>query len=257
MEIDEAVEQIRKIFNIDYEFDKDCFVEFERKKKCQAYAIDGSSIKLFDAYSFSIFARRVGYILADERKVKEKRVDDVSIDIIYGENAEAKNDERREEEEYELAKKCAKDGILVLLDGCLREKVNGIVGISKKSGYKIGNVPMLFLIKKFGDKILPCKCWYYEMEKNIYAVKFHPCSRFVFRVDYTGNDVEEMLSEISALCNDVSYLGYPYPLAEIHKAVKISQQEGNYLRYAMQQKAVKKGKEWENIFYDYHEYLEG
>ncbi len=264
MKIDEAVEHIRKLINYEFEFEKDCFIEFDGKRNCEAYAIDGSSVKLFDAYSFSIFARRVGYVLANEEKVKEKNIEDFSIDIIYGENAERENDERREREEYELAKKCAESGVPVILDGCLLEKVEGIVegiiGISKKSGYKMGNAPMLFLLKKFGDNILPDKRWYYKIEDGIYAVKFHPYARFIFRVDYMGNDIEGMLSEISALCNDVSCLGYPYPLAEAHKAVKISKEERNYLKYIIQQRVMETGvnlSDWENIFYDYHEYLEG
>jgi len=78
-------------------------------------------------------------------------------------------------------------------------------------------------------------------------------------VDYYGNDLEEVLAEIASLCDDVSCLGYPYPLAEVHRLVKISKEEAEYLKYELQKRAVEKGlnlEEWEDLFYDYHEYLE-
>ena len=258
MKIDDAVDYIRNLINTEIDLSKDNFVEFERKGKGMAYAIDGSSAKLFDAYSFSVFARRVGYVFANERKVIERKAKDIEIDIIYAENADEENDARRQKEEISLAMECCGENI-VMIDGALNEKIDEVVGISKKSGLKKGNIPILFIIKKFGEKNLPNKCWYYEIEKNVYAVKFHPYSRFVFRVDYYGNDLEEVLAEIASLCNDVSCLGYPYPLAEVHRLVKISREEAEYLKYELQKRVVEKGlnlEEWEDLFYDYHEYLE-
>lgn len=256
MEIDDALNYIIDVVNAKIEFERDNFIEFERKEKAKAYAVDGSSIKLFDASSFSIFARRVGYVFADEKGIIDKEIDDILIDICD----ENENEERREREENELAMKLKENNEIVMLDGCLNEKTDGIVAISKKSGLKIRNMPLIFLIKKFADKIMPSKCWYYEIEKGIYAAKLHPYSRFAFRIDYYGDDIEEILSSISAFCNDISCLGYPYPLAEVHKLVTIKQEEGEYLKYALFKKAIEKGAKMddlEGMFYDYHEYLEG
>lgn len=264
MKIDETIDYIREMINFKIELDEDKFIEIKKGRKGNVYAIDGSSAKLFDAYSFSIFARRVGYIFANEKGILNKEVGDIVIDLIHAENAEEENERRREKEEYEIVKECLtfKNGI-VLFDGCLKNmelKDDMVVGISKKSGLKYGNIPLLFLIKKYGDELLPNKCWYYKIDENVYVVKLHPYSRFAFRLDYYGNDIEHILSILLNFCNDISYLGYPYPLAEIHKMVKIEKEEIEYLKHSLQEKAIEKGiklNEWESLFYDYHEYIEG
>lgn len=258
MDIDKAVEYLSRITNTYADFEKDDFIEFERKDKGKVYAIDGSSVKIFDAYAFSVFARRVGYVFADERGIIERKVNEIKIDYIFEENADEINDERREMEEYEISENFSDE--IVLMDGCLSKRKKNIVGISKKSGQKIGNVPILFLIKKYGENFMGEKCWYYKIDEGIYAVKFHPHSRFIFRVDYWGNEAHEIFSEISSLCNDISCLGYPYPLAEIHKMVKIGRDDAEYIKSYFLKKAVEKGmriEEIEDLFYDYHEYLEG
>ncbi len=257
MNIEEVANYLRKLVEERIELSKDDFIPFEARENGSVYAVDGSSVKLFDAYSFAIYARRVGYVYADEERIMERNVGDVTIDIIFEENGDAINDERREREEFLLAENL--DG-LVLIDGCIKDNKKGVVGISKKSGLKKGNVPLLLLIKKFGDRVMEGKRWYYEIDRGIYAVKFHPYARFAFRVDYYGNDVEEILAEIAAFCNDVSCLGYPYPLAEVHKIVKIDGDEARYLRYAIIKMAREKEisiDDIENLFYDYHEHLEG
>ncbi|MEM1513769.1 MAG: DNA double-strand break repair nuclease NurA [Candidatus Thermoplasmatota archaeon] len=257
MKIDEILEALAGADN--FEVDKDNFIEFFRKNNCTAYSIDGSSVKILDAYSFSIFARRFGYNKANEKNIIERKIGEIELDVIYGENADAENDLMREKEEYKIAKEIAGNEI-VIFDGCLKYKLEGIVGISKKSGYKKEKIPILFAIKKVGEKIMKEKCWYYKIENGIYAVKFNPYSKFIFRVDYFGKYPEEIFSEISALCKDISCLGYPYCLADIHRHVKISKDEENYLKHLIQKKAFEKGisnEEWESIFYDYHEYIEG
>ncbi|MBC7080909.1 MAG: hypothetical protein H5T44_01470 [Thermoplasmatales archaeon] len=255
-----AEEIIEAIFGAnEIEIDRDKFVEFNRKAGCTAYSIDGSSVKILDAYSFSIFARRIGYNKANEENIIEKKIGEIELDTIYGDGASAENDLRREEEEYKIAKEISGNEI-VIFDGCLKYKIDGVVGISKKSGYRIGKIPLLFIIKKFGDEIMKNKCWYYKIEDGVYAVKFYPYSKFVFRVDYFGKYEDEIFSEISSLCKDISCLGYPYCLADIHRHVKISKDEEIYLKHLIQKKAFEKGishEEWENIFYDYHEYMEG
>ena len=98
MGLEEAVDYLRKITQERIEFEKDDFVEFDRREKGEIYAIDGSSVKLFDAYSFSVYARRTGYVFANERKILERGIEEIKIDFIFAENADAINDERREAE---------------------------------------------------------------------------------------------------------------------------------------------------------------
>ncbi len=255
MRIDEVVEHLKSIVEKSFKFDDENFIEFGAGGNEDVYAIDGSSIKLFDAYTFSIYARRVGWVKANEDGIISMERGKIKIDVIYGENADSINDERREAEEMEVAKSLK--GSIVLVDGC---HVENVVGISKKSGMKAEGVPLLFAIRKYGDKIKPGKRWFYRIGETTYAVKFHPRSRFVFRVDYGGEDVGEMLSNVARYCNDISYLGYPYPLAEVHKLVKIDKEEADYIKQHMIHRAIKSGismEDFEELFYDYHEYMEG
>ena len=258
MRVEEAVEYLKNISGTNIEFNEDDFVEFDVEDGGIAIAVDGSSVRLFDAYTFSVYARRVGWVKASEEKLLYKNKGELKIDYIFGENADAVNDGRREKEELEIAKKFT--DTLVMIDGCANIKEKNVVGISKKSGMKIGNAPLLFVAKKYGDKIKPGKRWYYQMNDGVYAVKFHPYSKFAFRVDYYGDDAKEVFSKIASFCSDISCLGYPYPLAEVHKMVKIDADEADYLRYSILHGAVRRGismDELENLFYDYHEYMEG
>ncbi len=255
MRIEEAVEHLKSIVEKSFKFEDENFVEFEVGGDKEVYAIDGSSVKLFDAYTFSIYARRIGWVKADEEGIISMDRGNIEIDVIYGENADSINDERREQEEMELGMKFDKG--IVIMDGC---STGEIMGISKKSGMKAEGVPLLFAIKKYGDRIKPRKRWYYKIDDTTYAVKFHPHSKFAFRVDYGGEDIEEVLSNLARYCNDISCLGYPYPLAEVHNLVKIEREEAEYLRRDMIHQAIKGGvsmRDFEELFYDYHEYMEG
>jgi len=255
MKIEEAVEHLKRVAGKRFEFEDENFIEFDAEGGEEIYAIDGSSVKLFDAYSFSIYARRVGWVRANEERIIAREKGDIEIDVIYGENADGINDERREKEEIEMGKRFD-DGI-VIMDGCQEGKM---VGISKKSGLKAEGVPLLFSIKKYGEKIMPGKRWYYRIDENVYAVKFHPYAKFAFRVDYEDENIDEVLSNIARYCNDISCLGYPYPLAEVHKLVKIGKDEAEYLKHYLMGEAIKEGvsmEDFEELFYDYHEYMEG
>ena len=250
MELNEAINFIDKIISYKYEFNKEDFTEFGLDKAIKIAAIDGSSIKILDGGSFSVALIRVGYVIAGE-EIKNY-IKNIELEVV---DEESKIDEIREMKEMELINEI--DAELILVDGSVKANEK-IVGISKKSSYRTGLAPFLFLIKKAGDGFLPYKRWYYKIDESIYAVKFHPYSRFAFRVDFNGNP-DETFPKIAPFCNDISCLGYPYPLAIIHRMVEIKKGEGNYIKNVIKSKMMKKidDDEWENIFYDYHEYLEG
>jgi len=258
MDIEAAVAYLLELSAGHIECEKDGFIPFSQKKGATVHAIDGSSVTLFDTHAFSICARRVGCLHADEQQVRHSEIGEITIDIISSDNADAVNDERRENEERALAE-TLQDG-LILFDGCTRGDEHHVVGISKKSGMREGNVPLLSVLKPIGDSMMPKKCWYYEICNGIYAVKFHPYAPFVFRVDYHGDAPEEVFAEIAALCNDITCLGYPYPLAEIHRMVKIGREEAEACKMDMVRMLLAQGMSMDDLdqmLYDYHEYMEG
>ncbi len=137
-----------------------------------------------------------------------------------------------------------------------------LVGICKRSDLYTNHLPVLSWVKRRGDKFFGEQRWYYPLSegRKIYIAKFHPFSKFSFRIDINPmeNDIEKILGEISAFSDDVSCLGYPYPLAEIHRNVVITAEDGLYYRKALREMALKNGltmDEWDDLFFDYHEYL--
>ena len=245
MELHEAANFIKKIVSYDEKFDEKNFFEFGVEKPRSIAAIDGSSIKILDAGNFSIFLTRVAYVVVDD-EIK-KNVGKISIEIL---DDETKIDEIREKMEFDLISKINAE--IILIDGVPSSLKKGIVGISKKSSLKIGNSPFLYLVKKYGDKIMGEKRWYYKIDETKYAVKFHPYSKFAFRVDAID---EQSFSKIAYFCNEIGIIGYPYPLAIAHRLAEIKKEEADYIKNRLREEA--KIEDWENIFYDYHEYMEG
>jgi len=137
-----------------------------------------------------------------------------------------------------------------------------LVGVCKRSDLYTDRLPVLSWVKVRGDRIFGRQRWYYPLSEGdgIYIAKLHPFSRFSFRVDMNPaeRDVDGIFSMISAFSNDVSYMGYPYPLAEIHRNVVITSEDGLYCRKALREMALMNGftmDDWEELFLDYHDYL--
>jgi len=247
MDLKEAAEFINNIVSYRHKFRKEDFIEFS-VKKAKLAAIDGSSIKILDGGSFSIFLLRVGYVIANGDKIS-KHVSNISVEIVEDEK---KIDEIRTRMENDMAKKL--DADVILMDGVPENIEENVVGISKKSSYKISGIPATFLVKKEGDRILPGKRWYYKLDENIYVVKFHPYARFAFRADAIG-DIEEKFAKIAWFCNEISSIGYPFPLAMVHRMVEIKREEAEHIKNVLKSNSKVSYEEWENIFYDYHEYI--
>jgi NurA-like 5'-3' nuclease len=258
MDAKKVINYLKDISKTTITFEENKFFSFRQKKGGIISAVDGSSIKLFDAYTFGIFARRIGYVVANNQQIIKRTVDDIKLDIIHSENYDSENDNRREQEEHSLAEQLNHN--MVLIDGCSNTQKTNIVSISKKSSWHTEKTPLLYLIKKYGDKLLPNQCWYYEIDTGKYVIKLHPYTKFVFRTDYNGSTPEDVFGKLSTFCNDISCLGYPYPLAEIHKHVQITKDEGEYIKKSLVKKALENGmslNDFENLFYDYHDYLKG
>lgn len=68
-----------------------------------------------------------------------------------------------------------------------------------------------------------------------YAARFDARSP-VYRVDVAAADASDahVLGLVSALCNDVAYLGYPYPLARIHDLVHFASDQSGDLKHQLE-----------------------
>lgn len=244
---EDALIYLRKIVDLGIKFDERNFKEFDEKCCEKIAAVDGSFFKILDGGAFYIFIIRTGYVIIDNGKIIEKRAES-SLEIVEDESEIEKIMMERER------KFVFKDAI-TLFDGIAEDCRDNVAGISKKSSIKKDGVPLFHALKKFGEKNMKNKRWYYKVEDNIYAVKFHPSSKFIFRVD-TCN--ESLLPYIAHYCNDITNIGYPYPLAMAHRMVEIKKEEADYIKQNMIKHAVKymSMDDWEDLFYDYHFYLE-
>ncbi len=281
------------------------FKKFEGKSKAKGAAIDGSSLKILDGHFFIIGSRRVGYVVADENGITDRRIWNTDMEALskydakeafkekyenfmqnpppkIPESVEEANDAIRGLEEHVAAREAMGKlgkGDIIMMDGSLQgseylsdvieencrialEKGLHLVGVCKRSDLYTKKLPVLSWVKRRGDKIFGKERWYYPLseEKGIYIAKFHPVSKFSFRVDINPmeKDVEEIMGKIAVFSNDVSYLGYPYPLAVIHREVVLTSEDGMYFRRVLREMALKSGytiDDWEELFFDYHEYL--
>lgn len=277
---------------------QNAFKSFEETKCKRIAAIDGSSYDILDGEFFIIGGRRTGYVIADKEKILERKISDIKIDFLgkkgekstvtkelicqmnIPEKPHELNEVLRQIEEHLLARKVIekleRDDI-ILIDGSFEmdesiapiarenfkrahKKGITIVGVSKNSGLCINNIPVSNWVKRNGDKLFSMQRWYYPLFEGCYIVKFHPLSRFVFRVDIDrkDHDVQKVLGAIAVMCNDICFLGYPYPLADIHNHVVIKSHDSFVIQLKLQEMAIKKGftlEEWETLFSDYHRYL--
>ncbi|MFO8133416.1 MAG: DNA double-strand break repair nuclease NurA [Thermoplasmatota archaeon] len=137
-----------------------------------------------------------------------------------------------------------------------------LAAVSKRSDLAARGVPLLYWIRRHGDRTLPGRRWRYPLseERCIYVAKLHPAARHVFRIDVNPYDGEpgEVLPRLASLSDDVATLGYPYPLAAAHRAVVVTADEASYWQRRLREQALNEGftrDDWEGLFYDYHAYL--
>jgi hypothetical protein len=176
----------------------------------------------------------------------------------------------------------------VLFQSVLEKAVDkGIhfIGISKRSTLRLNHMPLIPKVKKVGETQFAKKYWYCQIfdkdptdvepedvdaDKGSsgqqfgkrYIVKYHPLTRFVFRTDVNRldkTDPDLLFSKIGTYSSDPSYLGYPYPLADIHNQVVITRALRDDMVYRLQGIAMEKGiglGDWEDLFVDFHRILD-
>ncbi len=189
------------------------------------------------------------------------------------------------------ALKSLKEGDILLTDGALKADVDtpddffkrlgkdarkrGVVllGVSKKSGLSFGHFPLLALLRRQGSKLFPESEWACSLAGSslklehqlgaVYLVRFSPLSSYVFRVDSYPEDAllpeHALLSALSLYCRDPAYLGYPFPLAQVHNASIIRMDDADAISHRIEEAAITGGisaEDWEAMFMDFHNVLD-
>jgi hypothetical protein len=98
-----------------------------------------------------------------------------------------------------------------------------LVGVTKHTSLSWGGSPLLAVLERLAEsRFGPRDCWWApvartrpDVDAGLQAVvaRLDPDARFSFRVDMPGDaDPENVLSQLSTLCDDAAFPGYPYPL---------------------------------------------
>jgi hypothetical protein len=164
----------------------------------------------------------------------------------------------------ELAK--LKSGDVLIRDGCLEPKLTFEEERFKRLFECAGGVVMLGLSKTTdmltdsGQSLpsalrqqAPAGAWLYSplarssTEIEIGAVKLHPKSDYVFRLDFLKDQagrIRETCNELASHSADPVFIGYPYGLTAAHKGALISSAERAQLVTVFKARA---GKAWLKI----------
>ncbi len=148
-----------------------------------------------------------------------------------------------------------------------------LLGISKRSALSFARLPLMALLRRKGAELFPDSEWCCYLGESslttehqlgaIHLARLNRLSDYVFRIDAYPEDrllpesgVLAMLSRYSA---DPSYLGYPFPLAQVHNASIIRRSEAALLAHRIEEEAVARGMspgEWEGLFMNFHDVLD-
>ena len=157
--------------------------------------------------------------------------------------------------------------------GQARAKNIDIVAVSKASALIWqGGASLVGVIKKLGNERCKNSNWYVKIGsdypdqpdrrlKDIYVARMSPYSSQAYRIDiYINNSrsAGELFEALGFLSSDPFFSGYPYPLAAVHQAVRLSEEELLGLRIRLKQVAVEAGvsdDEWSLLFEDFHDTL--
>jgi hypothetical protein len=96
--------------------------------------------------------------------------------------------------------------------------------VTKHTSLSWGGAPLLGVLERLADKeVGPRATWWARVAHTspatgpgvqVVVARLDPDARFAFRVDLPGYlDPAVVLPELSALCDDAAFPGYPYPLS--------------------------------------------
>ncbi|MBD3259183.1 hypothetical protein GF371_00970 [Candidatus Woesearchaeota archaeon] len=136
----------------------------------------------------------------------------------------------------------------VLYDECERKKIT-VCGLAKTSNLftdKGDNAQAA--VNKLNSKNKDLARWYYypfvqimneKHKADMFFVKFHPGSRYIFRFEVHNSlnfDLKSLFSLIAENSNDPVFPGYPYGLIEADKNARVSNEERNYMKTIIETK---------------------
>jgi hypothetical protein len=183
----------------------------------------------------------------------------------------------------------ARTGDLVLVDGSLHggplvppsvvrraheealERGVQLAGVVKASTLYWGrNAPLVTLLKRRGERELGHATWAARISTDpvfgrlyvgdIFVAHLAPTAPYAFRVDVARGpaEPEEVLSRLVGLGGDPAFVGYPYPLARVHQAARVTGYAVADVRRAFRDALSRNGLSQDDIevlFQDFHEVL--
>jgi NurA domain-containing protein len=146
-----------------------------------------------------------------------------------------------------------------------------LAGVVKASTLYWGrNAPLVTLLKRRGDREHGHLTWAGRISTDpifgrlyvgeIFVAKLAPTAPYAFRVDVARGpqDPAEVLSRLAGLGGDPAFVGYPYPLARVHQAARITGYAVADVRRAFRDALARRGMSQDDIevlFQDFHEVL--
>jgi hypothetical protein len=143
-----------------------------------------------------------------------------------------------------------------------------LAGVVKASTLYWGrHAPLVTLLKRRGDRDRPRTTWAARISTDpvfgrlyigdIFVAHLAPTAPYAFRVDVARGprDPREVLGRLAGLSRDAAFVGYPYPLARVHQAVRVSGYAVADVRRAFRDVLGKQGLSEDDIevlFQDFH-----
>lgn len=147
----------------------------------------------------------------------------------------------------------------------------GLVGVVKASTLFWGrNAPLVSLLKRRGDREVGPTRWAARISTDprfgrlypgeIFVAHLAPTAPHAFRVDVARGPIppEDVLGRLAAVADDAAFVGYPYPLARVHQAARVTGYAVVDVRRAFREALSRHGMsedDIETLFQDFHEIL--
>ncbi|MFT4310351.1 MAG: DNA double-strand break repair nuclease NurA [Candidatus Woesearchaeota archaeon] len=123
---------------------------------------------------------------------------------------------------------------ILLFDGtplCMRDTCLS-VGISKQCSLLTDKNIALSLV---ADKLIEGQGYVRVGQDNGFVIvmaRLHPKAKQVFRVDIpVVADSMSVLGQVASMCNDMSFVGYPYPLIKADMLARVSNDEVQFMQH--------------------------
>jgi NurA domain-containing protein len=146
-----------------------------------------------------------------------------------------------------------------------------LAGVVKSSTLYWGrNAPLVTLLKRRGDRELGNARWSARISTDpvfgrlyvgdIFVAHLAPTAAYAFRIDVARGPVppEETLGRLAALSDDPAFVGYPYPLARVHQAARVTGYDVADIRRGFREALSRGGMREDDVellFQDFHEVL--